>query len=391
LNIPSGVKARAAKSLKAAADWAVRNQIRHIWPRWNANAGRFPYHVYLPTDDFYYSTSWNTARAIQGMLSAWETLRNTEYLCAAERGLEYIKSLQIFSPENPRLRGCFIEETPVNDHAGSRDGIECSQALISHYLATKNPVSLNRAEAFFDWMLNWMRSDLYPCSYIYFKPEWKPTEGGDAIEYLAAAAAIPLVQMAKIKKDKKYITRGAAPLIDVIVRNFQRPDGSLGWKKAGNIVADVIGDSAIDNDDGIGVAILSAWKGTGKNKYLDSATALGDWWLKQDISSTVKHYAALPCIVLLMADLARATGKKDYVQFILDHSGDLFKLQIQRDERPLVSGAFRGEDMSETYRPGSNPGQYICLRTTSYGLMTLSKLAAQNAKEWGPSYSAFGF
>jgi hypothetical protein len=39
--------AGASGAIQSDADWAARNQIRDAWPAWDANKGRFPYHILI--------------------------------------------------------------------------------------------------------------------------------------------------------------------------------------------------------------------------------------------------------------------------------------------------------------------------------------------------------
>ena len=388
LALKPAYKARARAGIIAAADWSTRNQIRHSWPRWTADAGRFVYHVHLPSGDIMYSTSWNTARNVQGMLSAWQVTGRKEYLETAEWGLGYVKSLQVFSPEHERVRGAFIEETPVNDHVGPRDGIECTQALMSHYFATKDEISLGRAKAFLDWFVKAVETGLWPCSYIYIIPEWKPLKCSLEGAFCAYAASIPLVQYASVTGEKKYV-KMAEYLANLTIDRLQQCDGSL--KLPGEMGHHTsAGDTTIYNDDGLGAALIATWTGTGKKKYLDAAVANGDWWISRG-ENLPTNYAMIPAVMLFMADLIRATGEQRFMDYVNDMAERFFSLQIMRDERPRVSGAFLGEDMASTYRKGSTSGEWISLRCISYGLLSLGKLAAKGAKQWGPSYSGFGF
>ena len=392
LKLSGTVKQRAAKGLQAAADWAVRNQVRHVWPRWNANAGRFPYHVYLPVDDAFLSTSWNTARTVQGLLTAWQVTGTREYLEAAQRGLAYVKSLQVFSPEHPYFRGAFIEETPQSDHAGPRDGIECAQALMAHYFATRDETSLLRAREFLDFLLRVMKADDWPSGYIYLSTRRGAACGGDMTAFIFAVGAIPLVQAARVLNRPAYITQGASPLVRFVLDNLLDTDGAFRPRTAAQShhVREG-GDPVVLNDDGVGVAILSAWKATRRRAYLEAAVANGDWWIRQDFEKLPAVFAMPTCVAIFLADLARATADTRYTDFLEDLADRVFQLQIPRDDRPLVAGAFRGEDMASSYRAGSSPADYVSLRSVSYGLLALGKLAARNAGQWGPSYSAFGF
>jgi len=212
LGLDESVRTRARQSLKAVADWAAHNQKRHRWPYWSADTGRFPYHVYLKTDDHFWSTSWNTARMVQGLLSAWLVLHEQEHLDAAELGLEYVKSIQYFGPECPAAHGLFLAETPLSNHAGPRDGIECAQALLAHHLITKDPVSLIRGRAYFDWLLRMVRDGGWLATGSNIVPRLKPVqflkEGGPpralTERWCDFVAALPLLQLSAITGEQKY-------------------------------------------------------------------------------------------------------------------------------------------------------------------------------------------
>ena len=393
LDVSSQTRQRAVRGLKAVADWAVRNQVRHCWPKWNANTGRFPYHVYLPTNDTFLSTSWNTARTCQGLFSAWQVLGNKEYLDAAELGLEYVKSLQVFTPENPEAHGAFIEETPLGDHVAQRDGVECAQAFLAQYMATGNKTALLRTRAFLDWQMKEFKSDKWPGGLLMLADPLNRAGGDDAMIFIFAAGAIPLCQYVALTGERKeYVTKCAAPMIDYVLEEIQKSDGSYRWAKPHrDHHAPLPNDPTVYNDDGIGIATLCAWKATKQKKYLDSVVAYADWWRDRDPEKLPHTFAMLTCMSIFMCDMARATGDQRYLDFIGKVEDRLFGLQILRDERYLVSGGFRGEDMAHVYRPGSNAFDWISLRSCSYGLMAMAKLAAANAKQWGPSYSAFGW
>ncbi|MCE9616163.1 MAG: hypothetical protein K8T26_17965 [Lentisphaerae bacterium] len=392
LSLAATSRARARAGLKAVADWAVRNQVRQGWPKWDANTGRFPYHVHLVTNEYFLSTSWNTARTVQGLLAAYQVLGDAAYLEAAERGLDYVKSLQVFTPEFPHARGAFIEETPLGDHTAARDGMECAQALLAHHAATGNRVSLQRAGAFLDWLDKEYHSRCWPMGYFYLTDARKPGTLTGNIRFIFSAGAIPLVQGAVFTGKRRYVTHVAVPMLEEMLEQHQRADGAFEYRAPGaDHHVPIPGDPTVYNDDGVGVALLCAWRATGRKRYRDAAVAYGTWWLTRDLAALPPTYAMLPSLGIFMTDLARATGDAAYARFLDAIADRIFSLQILRDERPLVAGAFRGEDMAPRYRAGSDAGDFISLRSTSYGLIVLAKLAAGNVREWGPSYSMFGF
>ena len=249
LSLAKGMREKARSGIATAADWAARNQIRHQWPKWNANAGRFPYHVHLSTHEIMWSTSWNTARTVQGLLSAYRVLGDAKYLEAAEWGLAYVKSLQVFAPEHPQARGAFIEETPLNDHVGPRDGVECTQALVAHYFETGNKTSLMRAGEYLDWLIRMTEEGIWPTSYVYILPEWEPQTVQIEYAWCTYAAAIPLVQYAKAAGEKKYV-KWAEHFAGLILDLLDK-DGAFRMKSDwGHHTSK--DDRALYNDDGLG-------------------------------------------------------------------------------------------------------------------------------------------
>ncbi|MGH7143526.1 MAG: hypothetical protein ACREJ2_05250 [Planctomycetota bacterium] len=391
LGLRAETRERARKGLIACGDWAVRNQVRHAWPAWDANAGRFPYHVHLATDRFNLSTSWNTARTVQGLLGAWKVLGDARYLEAARWGLEYILSLQYFFPEEPRARGAFIEETPLGNHIGARDGMECTQALVNFHRLTGDGRALVRAEAFLDWLSGAYESADWPMNYTYFLPEWKSSKGDAHTDFIFMCGAIPLLQFAELTGAKKYGALGLK-FADTILKKYQAADGSFRLDrhyKSHHMPKE--GDSTVFNDDGAGAALICAWRYSREKKYLDAAVAYADWWLGQDLNVLPGNFAMPLCLSLTIADVARATGEKRFLEFLERLAPTVFKLQVVRDERPLIAGAFLGEDMADVYRAGAEKGDFISLRSVSYGLIALGKLAAGGAKDWNLAYSGFGW
>ncbi|MBN1807707.1 MAG: hypothetical protein JW909_01475 [Planctomycetes bacterium] len=387
LALPSAVRRRARSGLAAAAAWAARNQVRHQWPKWNANAGRFPYHVHLHTNETMWSTSWNTARTVQGLLSAYRVLGDRSCLETAEWGLAYVKSLQVFAPEHAEARGAFIEETPLNDHVGPRDGVECAQALLDHFFATGDKVSLARAGAYLDWLIRMTQQGVWPTSYVYILPEWRPQPVRVEHAWCTYAAAIPMAQYAKASGNKKYVA-WAEHFAGLTLKLLSKDGAFRTGTRWGHHSAE--DDTALYNDDGIGVGLVSAWKASGKKKFLDAAVANGEWWISKG-SDLPENWAMPLAVAIFMADLARATGDLKFTAYINGAADGVFSRQILRDERPLVAGAFRGEDMAEHYMAGSARSDFISLRCVSYGLIALGKLAAPDSRRWGPAYSAFGF
>ena len=226
------LKAAAKRSLKLAADWAVRNQVTDAWPFWDANRGRFPYHVLIDrkrraASKPMWSTCWKTARTVQGLYSAHAVTGKRAYLDAAERGLDYVATLQFLEPGYERYHGAFREDSPQGPHLAYRDGIEAIQALISGYLATGSERWLRRAVIGADWSLRTFRRRDFPV-WLIFPLEGRETSLGWGSAWCFLAGAIVFAQLAVITGRKEYVTRGAAPMARRILRNNVLPSGALG-------------------------------------------------------------------------------------------------------------------------------------------------------------------
>jgi hypothetical protein len=330
---------------------------------------------------------------VQGLLSAWLVGRDPAHLYAAELGLEYVKSIQYFGPEHPASHGLFLAETPLSNHAGPRDGIECAQALLAHHLVTGDNASLIRARAFFDRLLAMMENGAWLDNGHNIIPRLKPVQflvdsgaPRSVVErWCDFVAALPLLQLAMATRETRY-TAAATQFGGFILEHLCHPDGSIRAKNGGHHSSSPEG--FLDNDDGIVLALVALWKHTGGRKFLDAAVANADWWLARE-RRLPANYSTLPLLTLIMADLSRATGEARFARFLNEHAAALFELQIVKDERPLIAGAFLGEDMASHYRRGSVAEDFISLRSTSYGALALGRLACGNDSEWNPAYSAF--
>ncbi|GMV82455.1 MAG: hypothetical protein AMXMBFR7_36390 [Planctomycetota bacterium] len=394
LALPSEIKAKAREGLSLVAHWAARNQVRHRWPHWSANTGRFPYHVHLPSGDHFWSTSWNTARMVQGLISAYLILKEPEFLYAVECGIEYIKSIQFFGPEAPEARGYFLAETPVSEHAGSRDSIECVQALLAHYYLSKDPVSLQRAQAYLDTFVANLDNGTWPEGPMVVLPRLKPSHFIPlprarrtlVQRWCDFVCAQPLLQLAAITGDVKYL-KAANTLGDCILTHLCKHDGRICAKDSGHHTSSP--DGALDNDDGIVLALLALHRVTGRNCFLDASVANAEWWMRRE--TLPPNFTTLSVLMMIMADLARTSGETSFADFIAKRAPEFFALQVRREERPLVAGAFRGEDMAHHYRQGSSAADFISLRSTSYGALALGRLACDCGRDWNPAYSAFGW
>ena len=393
-SFPATLKQQASRSLNLAADWAVRNQIRDAWPAWNANKGRFPYHVIIDPRKRaqapqMWSTCWKTARTAQGLYSAARVTGEPSHLDAANRAMEYVATLQVFEPGYEDFRGSFREDSPQGPHVAARDGIEAVQGFIAGYLATKNERYLRRAIEGAGFLLRAIDNDWWP-----FAIAW-PLEGRvkHADYFFFYAGALVFAQLYGITGHKPYLTRGCIPWADKILREHVRPDGALGVPQPAENTHHLVNQGQLAgvyvNDDGVGEALLCAYAVTGKRKYLDAAVGFADFWA--DVTEELPLLAAHASVALFLADVYRLTRDRKYLPKIEEYARRILSLQCLKTKDPMLRGCFIGEDMATSYDKKSQPMDYVDLRITSYSLIALAKIAARAPAQWGCAYSCFGW
>ncbi|MBL8027097.1 MAG: hypothetical protein JNL74_11835, partial [Fibrobacteres bacterium] len=113
-------KDKYKKAALKAADWFVNNQIVEKKPNWDANNGRFPYHIHLPSGYVTMGLNWTMGRAVMVLLSAFKATKNKRYLESAARAIAYNKTLQVMDSRDPNF-GAIHEETPQSPYCYPRD------------------------------------------------------------------------------------------------------------------------------------------------------------------------------------------------------------------------------------------------------------------------------
>jgi len=391
---PATLKRAARKSLILAADWGVHNQVRDAWPAWNANKGRFPYHVVInpvkrAKQAQPWSTCWNTSRMAQGLYSAYCVTGLEPHLAAANLAMEYVATLQVFEPGYETFHGSFFENSPQGPHIATRDTMEAVQGFIAGYYATKTPRFLRRAVAGADFLLRAMRSKAWPYPYVWLAEN--RIKNRDFFFFYACV--LVFAQMYVLTGNRNYLKQGVVPFSDKILREYIRPDGAFGVKGPVTDNHHVHSEGELAgvfvNDDGLGVALLAAYAVTGSQRYLDAAIGSADFWART--SARPEMLAVYPSVALFLADVHRLTGDSRYLPRIKDYIQENIALQCLATKEPFLRGAFIGEDMATVYNKNSHPKDYVCLRITSYSLMALAKVAAEKPAQWGCAYSCFGW
>lgn len=408
------VRKRVLQSLRAAGTWCVNNQCRHEWPNWENNYGRFHGAVAATSGKTAWAISWNTARLAQGLLAASRVLgKDAESLeDAADLGLFHDTRLQVYDPEFPDLRGAVREESVNCFQINPRDGMECSQGWIAKTLQDgrrADPMWLHRAGDQLHWTVDFlMQQRQWPMAYVYFGRDSLPKAPAgprqysrrplridgpnDPISFCFAALSIPLCQYVNLTGDKRLIRKGAVPMAEWLVSSFfdgatgalRLPEGLVGHhsESLGGL------SRVIGNDDGAMIALLCLHRLQPSSRWLDPVIANADWWA--NLRGPAHLFATVPAVILLMLDVARLTGERKYLDWVLGRLDEVFSLQCTK-KGALFEGGFMGEDIQRMVKWLGCPAEkVITARMTSYLLIGLSKLVA-SAKTWSPAYSSFGW
>jgi hypothetical protein len=358
-------------------------------PRWDANDGRLLYNYHIPSKTAVWGLNWTQARGTFVLLSAHAAAGRRAYLDAARHAMAYVDTLQILDRRRPALFGTFHEEVPQSTKSHVRDSAEAAEGYLALYRRTGDGELLYRGRLFADWFLRHGMTDGRPRSTVNLVT-------GETIDRYAAfscAAAKVLLLLYDLTGVRRYLTAGARPLLDVLIEEFQRPDGSLsrhaarGGRKVRRRRAARTDDGAVYNDDGGGVALLGGYLRTGDRRYLDAAAAFGEWVLAA--RPPFRWHSAFPAMAVFLADLWRLSGDRDYLDWIAEHiESQLFARQVSGTGDPLADGGIRGEDEPvDGYLPGTEPLDYVNTRNTCYAALTCFKLAG---KPWPAGYTAFG-
>ncbi len=106
-------------------------------------------------------------------------------------------------------------------------------------------------------------------------------------------------------------------------------------------------------------------------------------------STPLPTFSGYVSMANFMLDMYRQTGRKDYLDWVLDNlKAGLLNLRIT-DRKSEDHGAFKGEDEPAKWYYGGQQDEYTNMRTNAYAAMMLFKLA--DPKNWCAGYSAFGW
>lgn len=370
------------KSSREAAlrglDFFVRNQISNDD---SADKGRFPYIYNCHTHQTEsLTTNWVTGTVVSSLLAGYRLTGNETYLKTAQAACRYIKALQDFYPQTPRLNGVFHEETPQSPTAHPRDALTAAWALLDCSLITGDHDGIHRATVYGNWFEKTAMEKGYPYWTVRFDDQaWKPFwcgsfHSGSAFFmyrlYSETGDEKFLIAMKKILDfyNRHHMDENGAITVIIDRETLENMDGKAdpkytcpGWEMMHRY-----------NDDFGTLANLAAWKITGEQSYRTSAEKFlsrmcavqhenggfgpEEWSVPSAAGVIVQEILAAKQLGICRPEYDRAAEKA--VEYLL-------QLQHNNPDSP-ADGAFFG--MTDSYELSDTQAN---ARTASYAIMGL--------------------
>ena len=367
-------------------DWFVNTQMVQQSPRWDANHGRFLYNAHIHSDYKVLGLGWTQARAVMCLLAAYERTKDEKYLESARRGIKYIKILQDMDSRYPVRYGGFHEETPHSPFSYPRDAMEVTDGLMQWYRKTGDKDALERIKLFFKWFMR-NAIEYFPgfgwwvAGKVLFDPDvGKQTQ----LLYSCEMGCGTIFAHAYLLTRRPLYKRFALRIADQIITHYLPPDKGPLCEKQGKYMSHHTDNKTgiIFNDDGGGVSLLSAYKLSGRKKYLKAALQIADYYTAR--LEPIPLYSGIGSVANFLVETWNVTGNHIYRESAIRYANELAKLQVKHG-KPHVVGAFRGEDEgAENYVKGAKNDEMVTTRVTAYAILTFFKL---EGVVWPAGYS----
>ncbi len=360
-----------------AGQWLVRTQVKVDR---DANRGRFISSHRIGSDQSNLSTNWNSAFALMGLLSLHRMTGEAEYLDAARRCVDYIRSLQILDARHRHLNGAIREESPQTQWLHPRDAVSAAWGMLCYWQYTHDADCLERARMFADWMLVYGFRGDWPLCTVNLGAGGKDT---DNIQGSFQSGGILFFHdMYRATQDIRY-AEAALRMAEYYVHNFLDDDGQL------SVLIDPLGINPgihdtnkwpLDwqnmhrvNDDFGGIALVRSFQIYKREIYRRRLGKYADWVLgmqRADGGFLEPDLEVAAATVPIMLNGYRQIAPPEVAEKLdaalhrsLDH---LLSLQYSGDD-VQAQGAFLG--MDERCCCGNR--QWVNLRCTGYAILAL--------------------
>ncbi len=360
-----------------AGNWLVNTQQSKYD---DANRGRFYYAVNLESGYIELSTGWQTGFAVMALLSLHNLTQDQKYLDAAKQGIDYIKSLQILDPRKKNLFGALREETPQTQWLHPRDALSAGWALLIYGCYTNDFDSIERAELFGDWMINYAFRGDWPLCTINLGPKGAPAD--DLQGSFQSGGILFFIDLFKQTQDMRYYDT-ALRMSDYYVDHFVDDKGVI------QVLIDPIGNNpGVNdtekwplpwqrmhqvNDDFGGIALAGSYDLFKKEIYKQRMNAYFNWIqsVENDDGSFLNPVMEVgSATVPIFLNSFRSLAEDEQLSPLneLNQRSLEFLMSIQQDSDDVnINGAFMG--MDNKCRDGL--GEWVNIRCTAYAIIAL--------------------
>jgi hypothetical protein len=262
-----------------------------------------------------------------------------------------------------------------------RDALSAAWAFLHMHMETGDEFDLWRCNIFADWFTKYAFKNRYPAWTAYTQkgktPCWQlgSFHGGSALFFF---------DLHKVTGSKRWLKTGF-DICDRWIELFLREDGSIRIEIDPRTGRDMTGmgpsaghigwqDMHKLNDDFTTLALMRAYKLTGRKDYLEAATRYLDWALSVQRTDgafgKVPVNSAAATLIIELLDLAEITGEKKYYDACMRSIPRFLSLQELRLKNRMYRGGFYCVDEAYTHNQKATLGA----RTSAYALAALLRL-----------------
>lgn len=316
MNLTPKFRERLLESARLAGEWYVncQNTEEHPWGgvHESADFGRYIYEYFVARQWCRGAGVWAQGLAIMALMSLErQAPSGGRYSHSAILAGEYLKSLQIINPSNPRAHGGFAEHNPQTTWSFPRDGATGGMGFCALYRETGKQEYLDRAAVFAQWyhdhgsykdgwpygVLDFVTGQVERGKERYNRGDWQM--GGGLVYYW-------LYKLTGDAKWMDYFRQMIDIAMDLYEKAAQEPI-NFGFHGRGAVT--------YGNDDFAIIGMISAYRHWGEKRMLDTLTHhLKRVWQTQDADGSYPNFAGTfvtSIDTMEYADLCREKGIKE--------------------------------------------------------------------------------
>jgi hypothetical protein len=366
-------------------DWMVRNQVTD---RQDANRGRSIRSYDFHTRETALTGNWMCGTMLSSLLALHKRTGRDEYKQAAELAGRYILSLQVMDRHDPHF-GAIRELTPQSIEFAPRDATGAAWGLVWLAEATGNPLYLQRACLFADWLIERGMYDGWPLYAVYMDERLDNFYSRGSFQ---SGTGLFFHDLFMLTGDARYIERGLAPIAGIYRDEFFNEDGSLvlerdpftGRVTSGKPSAGKPTQQHAYNDDFGAAMLIAASRFFDDGSYLEKAAAFARWLADaQDedggfVGGSIP--SAVPVSAMILGDVGALTGDKALLAAGDRSMAKLETMQYSDTGDPCIDGGFHG--LYEGNQSEKRDRTCVNMRASAYALIAILKAESDLEGIW---------